>query len=169
MVDDMVELHDHLGGRPGIWVGHDWGSPVAGALAAHHGVRSRGLVLLSVAYYPEGFALPVLGLTGSFIPLIDILTGSGTTSAFTRPTSMIRSATSTLTFWQLASVYRRGNPAAVGEVSPTAKVTLTGGATAKRIAPRRHSPMTHSGHPLISAYWSKHSRPTVFGRPMHGI
>jgi pimeloyl-ACP methyl ester carboxylesterase len=39
--DDLVELHDHLGARPAIWVGHDWGSPVAGALAAHHGPRSR--------------------------------------------------------------------------------------------------------------------------------
>lgn len=36
IVGDMVELHDHLGTRPAIWIGHDWGSPVAGALAAHH-------------------------------------------------------------------------------------------------------------------------------------
>jgi pimeloyl-ACP methyl ester carboxylesterase len=41
VVDDMVELHDHLGARPAIWVGHDLGSPVAGALAAHHAKRSR--------------------------------------------------------------------------------------------------------------------------------
>lgn len=27
LVGDMVELHDHLGARPAIWVGHDWGSP----------------------------------------------------------------------------------------------------------------------------------------------
>jgi pimeloyl-ACP methyl ester carboxylesterase len=65
IVGDMVELHDHLGARPAIWVGHDWGSPVAGALAAHHGVRSRGVVLISVPYFPEGFALP------SLLPLID--------------------------------------------------------------------------------------------------
>src|SRR6266436_6316778 len=57
IVDDIVELHDHLGGRPAIWVGHDWGSPVAGALAAHHSARSRGVVLISVPYFPEGFAL----------------------------------------------------------------------------------------------------------------
>jgi pimeloyl-ACP methyl ester carboxylesterase len=37
----LVELHDHLGARPAIWVGHDLGSPVAGALAAHHANRSR--------------------------------------------------------------------------------------------------------------------------------
>jgi pimeloyl-ACP methyl ester carboxylesterase len=57
VVDDMVELHDHLGARPAIWVGHDWGSPVAGALAAHHAERSRGVVLISVAYFPVGKTL----------------------------------------------------------------------------------------------------------------
>jgi pimeloyl-ACP methyl ester carboxylesterase len=24
VVADIVELHDHLGGKPSIWVGHDW-------------------------------------------------------------------------------------------------------------------------------------------------
>ncbi|NEJ11105.1 alpha/beta fold hydrolase, partial [Rhizobium leguminosarum] len=33
IVADMVELHDHLGGKPAIWVGHDWGSIVTGAVA----------------------------------------------------------------------------------------------------------------------------------------
>jgi pimeloyl-ACP methyl ester carboxylesterase len=65
IVDDMVELHDHLGARPAIWVGHDLGSPVVGALAAHHAARSRGVVLVSVPYSPESFALPNL------VPLVD--------------------------------------------------------------------------------------------------
>jgi pimeloyl-ACP methyl ester carboxylesterase len=65
IVEDMVELHDHLGARPTIWVGHDLGSPVAGALAAHHSKRSRGVVFTSVPYSPESFALP------SLLPLID--------------------------------------------------------------------------------------------------
>jgi pimeloyl-ACP methyl ester carboxylesterase len=65
IVDDMVELHDHLGGRPAVWVGHDLGSPVAGALAALHAKRCRGLVLVSVPYLPETFALPTL------LPLVD--------------------------------------------------------------------------------------------------
>lgn len=65
IVDDMVELHDHLGGRPAIWVGHDLGSPVAGALAVHHAKRSRGVVLVSVPYFPAGFAL------ANLLPLVD--------------------------------------------------------------------------------------------------
>jgi pimeloyl-ACP methyl ester carboxylesterase len=60
IVQDMVELHDHLGAQPAIWIGHDWGSPVAGALAAHHAARSRGVALISVPYFPESFALPTL-------------------------------------------------------------------------------------------------------------
>jgi pimeloyl-ACP methyl ester carboxylesterase len=65
IVDDMVELHDHLGGRPAVWVGHDLGSPIAGALAAIHPKRCRGLILVSVPYLPGTFALPNL------LPLVD--------------------------------------------------------------------------------------------------
>jgi pimeloyl-ACP methyl ester carboxylesterase len=35
IVADMAELHDHCGGRPAIWVGHDWGCVVVGELVAH--------------------------------------------------------------------------------------------------------------------------------------
>jgi pimeloyl-ACP methyl ester carboxylesterase len=59
IVDDMVELHDHLGARPAIWVGHDLGSPVAGALAAHHPKRSRGVVLTSVPYHRRASRYPI--------------------------------------------------------------------------------------------------------------
>jgi pimeloyl-ACP methyl ester carboxylesterase len=130
IVHDMVELHDHLGARPAIWVGHDWGSPVAGALAAHHGARCRGVVLISVPYFPEGFALPNLG------PLIDrqlypadqypdgqwdyfrfyLTHFSQTVSDFEADTPAT-----------LASLYRRGNPASVGQVSPSALITKNGG------------------------------------------
>lgn len=65
IVDDMVELHDHLGAQPAIWVGHDLGSPVAGALAAHHPKRIRGVVFVSVPYAPGSFSL------SSLLPLVD--------------------------------------------------------------------------------------------------
>ena len=65
IVDDMVELHDHLDANPAIWVGHDLGSPVVGAIAAQHPMRSRGVVFISVPYAPQAFALPNL------LPLID--------------------------------------------------------------------------------------------------
>ncbi len=65
VVADIAELHDHIGGGPAIWVGHDWGCCVVGALAAHHPGRSRGVVFTSLAYQPEGHALRTL------VPLID--------------------------------------------------------------------------------------------------
>src|SRR6201986_300775 len=48
ILDEMLELHDPFCDSPAIWVGHDLGSPVVGAIAAHHPKRSRGVVFISV-------------------------------------------------------------------------------------------------------------------------
>jgi pimeloyl-ACP methyl ester carboxylesterase len=130
IVDDMVELHDHLGGRPAIWVGHDLGSPVAGALGAHHAKRSRGVVLISVPYSPESFALP------SLLPLID----RKLYPADQYPDGQWDYYRFYLTHFEqtvadfngdipatLALIYRRGDPASVGKVYRSALVTLHGG------------------------------------------
>ncbi len=62
---DMIELHDALGGRPAIWVGHDWGSAVVWAMASHHAHRCRGVASLCIPYFARGLALPTL------VPLVD--------------------------------------------------------------------------------------------------
>jgi len=130
LVGDMVELHDHLGACPAIWVGHDWGSPVAGALSALHPGRSRGVVLIALPYFPDGFALPNL------VPLIDrelypadrypdgqwdyyrfYLTHFEQTVG-----DMDADVTATL-----ASLFRPGNPASAGKISPSALLTANGG------------------------------------------
>src|SRR5271169_6836830 len=36
IVADMLELLDSLGRKSAVWIGHDWGSPVAWSLASHH-------------------------------------------------------------------------------------------------------------------------------------
>lgn len=56
-VEDMAELHDALGGGPAVWVGHDWGTEVVWALAAHRSERCSGAVGLTIPYIPDGFAL----------------------------------------------------------------------------------------------------------------
>ena len=130
LVDDMVELHDHLGARAAIWVGHDWGSPVAGALAAHHAVRCRGVALISVPYFSEGFAL------ANLVPLID----RGLYPADKYPDGQWDYYRFYLTHFEqtisdmdadipasLASLYRPGNPASAGKISPSATLTLNGG------------------------------------------
>ena len=65
LVADMIELHQALGSEPAIWVGHDWGSAVAWAMASHHAERCRGVVNLCVPYLARGLALPNL------VPLVD--------------------------------------------------------------------------------------------------
>jgi pimeloyl-ACP methyl ester carboxylesterase len=130
IVDDMVELHDHLGAHPAIWVGHDLGCPVVGALAAHHSQRSRGVVFVSVPYSPEAFAL------SSLLPLID----RKLYPADQYPDGQWDYYRFYLTHFEqtvsdfdadiaasLAAIYRSGDPASVGEVARTALVTRNGG------------------------------------------
>lgn len=145
VVADMAELHDHLGGKPAIWVGHDWGSVVAGALAAHEPKRSRGVVLISVAYFPDAFALPTL------VPLVDRTLypadqyPDGQWDYYRYYTTNFEAAVADLNADQaatLASIYRPGNAAAIGKVSPTATVTRNGGrfGAAHRAPPTQPDP-----------------------------
>ena len=130
IVGDMVELHDALGAGPAIWIGHDLGSPVAGALATHHPARCRGLVLISVPYAPEGFGLP------SLVPLVD----RTLYPADQYPDGQWDYYRFYLTDFEqsvsdcdadiratLAAIYRPGDPRSVGQVSRTALVTRNGG------------------------------------------
>jgi pimeloyl-ACP methyl ester carboxylesterase len=146
IVADMVELHDHLGGKPAVWVGHDWGSPVAGALAAHEPERCRGVVLTSVAYFPDAFALSTL------VPLVDRALypvdqyPDGQWDYYRFYTTHFESAVADLDADQaatLASVYRSASPAAIGKVSPSALITRNGGrfGAAHRAPPTRPDPV----------------------------
>jgi len=56
IVADMIELLDSLGHQKAVWVGHDHGSPIAWALAAHHPDRCHGVANLCVPYIPAGMA-----------------------------------------------------------------------------------------------------------------
>jgi pimeloyl-ACP methyl ester carboxylesterase len=130
IVNDMVELHDHLGARPAIWVGHDLGSPVAGALAAHHANRVRGVVFVSVPYFSQSFTLPNL------LPLID----RDLYPAKQYPDGQwdyyrfyLKHFDQTVSDFDtdipatLAAIFRHGDPAAVGKIYRSALVTANGG------------------------------------------
>ncbi len=130
IVTDMVELHDHLGARPAIWVGHDLGSPVAGALAAHHATRCRGVVLVSVPYSPDAFALP------SLVPLVDrdlypvSQYPDGPWDYYRFYTTHFDQTVSDFDADipnTLAAIYRPGNPAGIGKVYRSAMVSANGG------------------------------------------
>lgn len=145
VVADMAELHDHLGGKPAIWVGHDWGSVTVGALVAHQPQRSRGAVLVSVPYFPTANALPTL------VPLVDRTIypfdeyPDGQWDYYRYYTRHFASAVADLDADKassLASIYRRGDPAAMGKPTPNAVVTRKGGrfGAAHRAPPTQPDP-----------------------------
>ncbi|WP_041592410.1 alpha/beta fold hydrolase [Terriglobus roseus] len=130
VVADMAELHDHLGGKPAIWVGHDWGSVVAGSLVAHQPERSLGVVLISVPYFPTANALPTL------VPLVDRSIypmaeyPDGQWDYYRYYTTNFESAVADLDADRassLASIFRPGDPASMGKPTPNATVTRKGG------------------------------------------
>ena len=130
IVDDMVELHDHLGANPAVWVGHDLGSPVAAALAAHHPERCRGLVLISVPYAPKAFAFTNL------LPLIDrelYPADQYPDGQWDYYRFYLTHFDQTVTDFDadipasLAAIYRSGNPESEGKVYRSAVITRNGG------------------------------------------
>ena len=130
VVADMVEFHDHLGGKQAIWVGHDWGSAVVGAVAAHEPQRCRGVVLTSWAYFPDANSLATL------VPLVDRQIypadryPDGQWDYYRYYTTHFDAAVNDLDADHaatLASVYRPGDPAGMAKVSPSALVTRNGG------------------------------------------
>ena len=145
VVTDMAELHDHLGGRPAIWVGHDWGCVVVGELVAHQPERSRGVVLTSLAYQPDGHALRTV------IPLVDRTIypadryPDGQWDYYRYYTKNFDAAVADLDADKaasLASIFRSGDPAAVGTIAPHAVVTRNGGrfGAAHRAPPAQPDP-----------------------------
>ncbi len=141
IVTDLAELHDDLGGQPAIWVGHDWGSAVAGAVAAHAPERTRGVVLVSLAYQPAGHALRTV------VPLVDRSIypadefPDGQWDYYRFYTAQFEAAVADLDAdpaASLASIFRSGDPAGLGKPSPNASVTRNGG----RFGPAHRAPPT---------------------------
>ena len=145
VVADVAELHDHLGGVPAIWVGHDWGSVVVSELVAHQPGRSRGAVLVSLAHQPDGHALRTV------VPLVDRAVypaqqyPDGQWDYYRYYTTHFESAVADLDADKaasLAAIFRSGSPTAVGQVSPNAVVTRNGGrfGAAHRAPPTQPDP-----------------------------
>ncbi len=168
VVADMVQLHDHLGGKPAIWVGHDWGSVVAGSLVAHEPTRSSGVVLVSVSYFPDANALPTL------VPLVDRTIypadryPDGQWDYYRYYNTHFKAAVADLDADRaasLASIFRPGEPASVGKPAANASVTRREGASAPRIAPRRPNLTRPSGRRQTSTCWCSRSKRVGFGAP----
>ena len=160
VVADMVELHDHLGGSPAIWIGHDWGSVIVGATVAHHPERSRGAVLVSVPYFPTANALSTL------VPLVDRAIypadeyPDGQWDYYRYYTTHFDRAVADLDANKaasLASIYRRGDPTSMSKVAANALVTRKGGrfGTDHRAPPTQPDPALWPAadfHALVQAF-----------------
>ena len=127
---DMVELHDHLGASPAIWIGHDQGSPVTGALASHYPERCRAAVFVSLPYFPTAFAIPTLLslVDRDLYPANEYPDGPWDyyrfyLTHFDQATEDFDADVSA----SLAAIYRQGNPAGVGQVYRSATITSGGG------------------------------------------
>jgi pimeloyl-ACP methyl ester carboxylesterase len=130
IVADMTELHDHLGGKPALWVGHDWGSVIVGSLVAHEPARSRAAVFVSVPYFPTGNDLATI------VPLVDRKIypadkyPDGQWDYYRYYTTHFKSAVADLdadTGSSLASIFKPGDATSLGKPSPNALVTRKGG------------------------------------------
>lgn len=142
VVADMADLHDHLGGKPAIWVGHDWGSVLTGSLAAHEPRRCLGVVLVSVPYFPDANALPTL------VPLVDRTIypadqfPDGQWDYYRYYNTHFDAAVADLDADKaasLASIFRPGDPTSVGKPAANAFVTRKGG----RFGEAHRAPPTH--------------------------
>jgi pimeloyl-ACP methyl ester carboxylesterase len=128
-VSDMLELLQSLGRDQALWVGHDWGSPVVWALAAHHPERCIGIANLCVPYVPEGFAPQTL------IPLVDrtvypkeqFPAGQWDYQLFYEESfDRARSCFEVDIAATVRALFRRGDPANVGKPARTAFVRESG-------------------------------------------
>ncbi|MEM7741727.1 MAG: alpha/beta hydrolase [Pseudomonadota bacterium] len=65
IVNDMVELLDHLGAEKAVWVGHDLGAPVMWSIAQQFPERCHGMIGICVPYLPNALTL------GSLVATVD--------------------------------------------------------------------------------------------------
>jgi len=129
-VGDMLELLDSLGAQRAIWVGHDWGSPVAWSIASHVPQRCLGVANLCVPYLPEGFA------PNTIVPLVDrsVYPESEYPAGQWDYQLFYEESFDTATAQFEANVastvkllFRKGNPAGRGKPARTAAVRKQGG------------------------------------------
>ena len=129
-VADMLELADKLGIEKAVWVGHDWGSPVAWSIASHHPDRCHAVASLCVPYWTIEHGLD------SIIPLVDrrvypedqFPAGQWEYMRFYEENfDKARSDFEANIRNAVKAMFRKGNPAAVGKPSATASVRKNGG------------------------------------------
>jgi pimeloyl-ACP methyl ester carboxylesterase len=115
----MEALRDQFGGQPAIWIGRGLGSVVVAEMSAHAPGRSRGVVLTSLAYQPDGHALRTV------VPLVNRTIYLASTYPdrqwddyrfYTTHFDNVVSDLDADPAASLASIFRAGHPQAIGKV-----------------------------------------------------
>lgn len=129
-VTDMLELLDHLGAERAIWVGHDWGAPVAWALAQHHPDRCLGIACLCVPYLPEGLSVETVKpfINRDIYPEADFPVGQWDYQLFYRENfDDARAMFEADPAATVRALFRAGSPNSIAKPSLTASVRKRGG------------------------------------------
>ena len=141
------------------------------ALGAHEPKRSRGVVLISVPYFPDANALPTL------VPLVDRTIypadqyPDGQWDYYRYYTTHFKAAVADLDADKaasLASIFRPGNPPRSARFCRPRQSRATEGASALRTMPRPLSLTQLFGRRRISRCWYRRSRLMVSAPPARG-
>jgi len=130
IVADMLELLASLGRKKAVWIGHDWGGPVVWNIASHHPEKTAGVASLCVPYLSAGFTLETV------VPLVDrTLYPQDTFPAgqwdyqfyyeenFDKAVASFEANIRNV----VKALFRKGDPARVGQPAPTSMVRKGGG------------------------------------------
>jgi pimeloyl-ACP methyl ester carboxylesterase len=130
IVFDMIELLRSLQQPSAIWVGHDWGAPVAWSLAQHHPDQVEATANLCVPYMPLGFAPKHLipHVNREIYPLSEFPVGQWDYQLFYEENFHKASATFDVNPRNtIKALFRRGDAAGRGKPGRLAMVSRDGG------------------------------------------
>jgi soluble epoxide hydrolase / lipid-phosphate phosphatase len=130
VVEDMLELIDSLKREKALWIGHDWGSPVAWSMAGHHPERCFGVVNLCVPYatVERGLDEIINRVDRNIYPENIYPAGQWEymryyEENFPRATAVMDANPRNL----IRLIFQKGDPAGAGQPSGTAMVRIMGG------------------------------------------
>jgi pimeloyl-ACP methyl ester carboxylesterase len=125
-VADMIELLESLGHEKAVWVGHDWGSPVVWAIAAHHPERCHAVANLCVPYSAAGDVFSLIDR--KLYPADEFPAGQWDYQLF-----YVENFETARSQWEgdieasVKALFRKGDPAGAGQPAMTAFVRRNGG------------------------------------------
>ncbi len=129
IIQDMRELIEGIGRDKAVWVGHDWGSPVAWNMALHHPELTEAVVSLCVPYGLGGHPDCLLGTVNrSIYPVDEFPAGQWDYQYFYYENFQRAQLEMDADPYKLVkALFRQGNPEAAGLPAPTASVRKNNG------------------------------------------